>query len=162
MTTGDTPTTPASSQPGVILLLSGPNLNLLGVRQPEVYGTATLQDHLATARRTAAEAGYDVEHLQANTEGPLVDAVHGARNRCVAIVVNAGALTHYSWALHDALSAFDGVKVELHLSNTHARDTWRHHSVIAPAVHGSVQGFAGDGYRLAMLGALGLLASRTR
>lgn len=161
MTTGDTQTNSAESR-GIILLLSGPNLNLLGVRQPEVYGTATLSDHVETARRTAAEAGYTVEHLQANTEGPLVDAVHAARNRCVAVIVNAGALTHYSWALHDALNAFDGVKVELHISNTHARDTWRHHSVIAPVVHGSVQGFAGDGYRLATLGAVGLLASRTR
>ena len=155
-------TEPTAAHSGLILLLSGPNLNLLGVRQPEVYGTATLTDHVGTARRVADEGGYSLEHLQANSEGPLVDAVHSARNRCHAIIVNAGALTHYSWALHDALNAFDGVKIELHLSNTHARDAWRHHSVIAPAVHGSVQGFGGDGYRLAVLGALGLLASRTR
>jgi 3-dehydroquinate dehydratase II len=143
-----------------ILLLSGPNLNLLGSREPQIYGTATLADHLDTARTVAEAGGYAIEHLQANSEGPLVDAVHQARNRCSAIIVNAGALTHYSWALHDALSAFDGVKVELHLSNTHARDTWRHLSVIAPAVNGSIQGFGGDGYRLAMLGVIALLSKR--
>ncbi len=151
-----------TSQPPVnlILLLSGPNLNLLGSREPHIYGTATLSDHVATAQSVAADNGYDVEHLQSNTEGVLVDAVHNARGRCAAIVVNAGALSHYSWALHDALSAFEGVKVELHLSNTHARDTWRHRSVIAPVVQGSVQGFGGDGYRLAMLGVIGLLGKR--
>jgi 3-dehydroquinate dehydratase II len=144
----------------IILLLSGPNLNLLGSREPHIYGTATLDDHLHTAHEAAASGGAVVEHLQSNVEGDLVSAVHSARGRAAAIVVNAGALTHYSWALHDALSAFDGVVVELHLSNTHARDTWRHHSVIAPVAHGSVQGFGGDGYRLAILGALALLAKR--
>jgi 3-dehydroquinate dehydratase II len=141
----------------IILLLSGPNLNLLGSRQPEIYGTATLEEHVAIAHEVAVSHGYTIEHLQSNVEGDLVSAVHSARGRCAAIIVNAGALTHYSWALHDALGAFDGVKVELHLSNTHARDSWRHHSVIAPVVHGSVQGFAGLGYRLAVLGAVGLL-----
>jgi 3-dehydroquinate dehydratase II len=144
----------------ILLLLSGPNLNLLGSREPEIYGTATLADHVAVASQTAAAAGLVVEHLQSNTEGELVTAVQQARGRCAAIIVNAGALTHYSWALHDALSAFDGIKVELHLSNTHARDTWRHHSVIAPVVHGSVQGFGGAGYRLAVEGALTMLAGR--
>lgn len=141
----------------IVLLLSGPNLNLLGTRQPEVYGTSTLDDHVATARAIAEAGGFDLEHLQSNNEGPLVEAVHGARNRCVAIVVNAGALTHYSWSLADALSAFEGVRIELHLSNTHAREKWRHTSVIAPVVHGSVQGFGGHGYALAVEGALRLL-----
>jgi 3-dehydroquinate dehydratase II len=144
----------------IIVLLSGPNLNLLGSRQPEIYGTATLDDHVRTAVDTAAGGGAVIEHMQSNSEAGLIDAVHAARGRAAAIIVNAGALTHYSWALHDALGAFDGVIVELHLSNTHARDTWRHHSVIAPVCHGSVQGFGGDGYRLAVLGALALLAKR--
>ena len=146
----------------IVLLLSGPNLNLLGSREPAVYGTATLDEHVASATRVAAEHGLDLEHVQSNAESVLVDAVHGARGRCAAIIVNAGALTHYSWALHDALSAFDGVKVELHLSNTHAREPWRHTSVIAPAVHGSVQGFAGAGYVLAVAGAAALLDARAR
>lgn len=141
----------------VLLLLSGPNLNLLGSREPEVYGTATLNDHVATARATADGFGLALDHVQSNGEAVLVDAVHAARNRCAAIIVNAGALTHYSWALHDALSAFDGVKVELHLSNTHRREPWRHTSVIAPVVHGSVQGFGGTGYELAVRGVAALL-----
>ncbi len=151
---------PASLARPIILLLSGPNLNLLGSREPAVYGTATLADHVATATLVAETGGADLEHQQANVEGELIAAVHAARGRCAAIIVNAGALTHYSWALHDALGSFDGVKVELHLSNTHARDVWRHQSVIAPAVHGSVQGFGGIGYRLAVEGALALLKER--
>jgi 3-dehydroquinate dehydratase II len=141
----------------IVLLLSGPNLNLLGTRQPEIYGTSTLDDHVASARSIANAAGCDLEHLQANDEGSLVDAVQAARNRCAAIVINAGALTHYAWSLADALSTFEGVRIELHLSNTHAREKWRHTSVIAPVVHGSVQGFGGHGYALAVEGALHLL-----
>lgn len=141
----------------IVLLLSGPNLNLLGTRQPEIYGRAMLDDHVATARALADAAGCDLEHIQANDEGTLVEAVHAARNRCAAIVINAGALTHYGWSLADALGAFEGIKVELHLSNTHAREKWRHTSVVAPVVHGSVQGFGGHGYALAIDGALRLL-----
>jgi 3-dehydroquinate dehydratase II len=144
----------------IILLLSGPNLNLLGSREPAIYGTTTLADHVATATSIAVAGGAHIEHVQSNTEGELATAVQNARGRCAAIIVNAGALTHYSWALHDALTAFDGVKVELHLSNTFARDSWRHHSVIAPAVHGSVQGFGAIGYRIAVEGALALLKER--
>jgi 3-dehydroquinate dehydratase-2 len=155
--TGSVAVTTAAVPPPVILLLSGPNLNLLGTREPAVYGTDTLDDHVARATRTAAGHGFALEHVQANAEGPLVDAVHTARGRCAAIVVNAGALTHYSWALHDALGAFEGVKVELHLSNTHRREPWRHHSVIAPQVHGSVQGFGAHGYVLAVEGAVRLV-----
>ena len=148
------------SSSSIVLLLSGPNLNLLGSRDPAVYGTATLDDHVAAATAVAVEHGLTIEHLQSNREGDLVDAVHAARGRCGAVVINAGALTHYSWALHDALAAFDGVKVELHISNTHAREAWRHHSVIAPVVHGSVQGFGGHGYVLAVEGAARLLRDR--
>src|SRR5262245_14250855 len=100
-----------------ILLLSGPNLNLFGQRDPGVYGTATLEQMVATARETLAKYGHDLEHLQSNHEGELVDAIQGARGRCAALIVNAGALTHYSYALTDALATFDGTKVELHVSN---------------------------------------------
>ncbi len=134
----------------IVLLLSGPNLNLLGEREPAVYGTATLDDHVALAAATAAGLGLSVEHLQSNHEGALVDAVHAARGRCAAIVVNPGALTHYSWALHDALAAFEGPVVELHLSNPNAREEWRHTSVVAPVATGAIAGFGGDGYRLAV------------
>jgi 3-dehydroquinate dehydratase II len=147
--------------PPVIVLLSGPNLNLLGTREPAVYGTDTLADHVRRAAETAASHGFTLRHLQANEEGPLVEEVHRCRGTAAAIVINGGALTHYAWALHDALAAFDGVIVELHLSNTHRRDTWRHESVIAPVAHGSVQGFGAHGYVIAVEGAARLVAQRT-
>jgi len=134
----------------VVLLLHGPNLNLLGDREPEIYGTATLDDHVATARGAAEAAGFELEHLQSNHEGELVDAIHAARRRCAAIIINPGALTHYAWSLHDALAAFGGVVVEVHLSNPNAREPWRHTSVVAPVATGSIMGFGGHGYALAV------------
>lgn len=145
----------------VVLVLSGPNLNLLGRREPEVYGAATLDDHLATVRDVAATYGLAVEHLQSNHEGVLVDAVHEARGRVAAIIVNPGAFTHYAWALHDALAAFDGPIVELHLSNPNAREPWRHTSVVAPVATGSIVGFGGHGYALAVTAVARLLAAET-
>lgn len=134
----------------LILLLSGPNLNLLGEREPEIYGTATLDEHVGTATAAAEAAGLAIEHFQSNHEGDLVEAIHGARGRCAAVIVNAGALTHYAWSLHDALAAFGGPVVELHLSNPRAREAWRHVSVIEPVATGVVAGFGGDGYRIAV------------
>ena len=134
----------------IVLLLSGPNLNLLGSREPAVYGADTLGDHVATAEKTAARHGLTVEHVQSNHEGALVDAIHAARGRCAAIVINPGAFTHYSWAIHDALAAFEGPIVELHLSNPNAREPWRHTSVVAPVATGSIVGFKGHGYELAI------------
>ncbi|HUR17410.1 MAG TPA: type II 3-dehydroquinate dehydratase [Acidimicrobiales bacterium] len=133
-----------------VLLLSGPNLNLLGDREPEIYGTETLEEHLAAATKAAEEQGIVLEHLQSNHEGELIDAVQQARGRCQAIVVNAGALTHYAWALADALSAFGGPVVELHLSNPQAREPWRHRSVVSPVADGCISGFGGAGYALAI------------
>jgi len=140
----------SASAARTVLLLSGPNLNLLGEREPEVYGTATLEDHVATARTTAKRVGLEVEALQSNQEGELLEAIHGARGRYAAIVINPGALTHYAWSLHDALAAFEGPVVELHLSNPNARELWRHTSVIAPVATGSIVGFGGLGYELAI------------
>ena len=133
-----------------ILLLSGPNLNLLGEREPQHYGTATLADLVALARETAAAAGHEIEHVQSNHEGDLIDAIHGARGRCAAIVCNAGAFTHYASALTDALALYDGVKIEVHLSNPYAREEWRHRSVISPVVDGVVAGLRATGYRVAI------------
>jgi 3-dehydroquinate dehydratase-2 len=133
-----------------VLLLSGPNLNLLGIRQPDIYGTATLDDHVGRARAAAEGRGLTLEHVQSNHEGDLVEAVHAARGRVAAIIVNAAALTHYSWSLHDALAAFDGPVVELHLSNTAAREPWRHTSVVSPVATGTITGFGGHGYELAV------------
>ncbi|HEY5097010.1 MAG TPA: type II 3-dehydroquinate dehydratase [Acidimicrobiales bacterium] len=144
----------------LIVLLSGPNLDLLGERQPAIYGTATLDDHVATATAVADRLGYRVEHLQTNHEGGLVEAVHAARGRAEAIIVNAGALSHTSWSLHDALAAFDGVVVELHLSNPAAREPFRHTSVIAPVADGCIAGFGGIGYGLAVDAVDRLLAAR--
>src|SRR5215207_9914489 len=127
----------------VVLLLNGPNLNLLGRREPSIYGHETLADHVATARAAAEAAGFTLEDLQSNAEADLVEAVHGARGRCAAIVVNAGALTHYGWSLHDALAAYEGVVIELHLSNPDAREPWRRTSVVAPVATGSIAGFKG-------------------
>lgn len=149
-----TSTGPASP---VVLLLSGPNLNLLGIREPEVYGTDTLDDHVARARTVAGAHGLELEHLQSNHEGVLVDAVQAARGRVAAIVVNAGALTHYAWSLHDALATFDGPVVELHLSNPGAREGWRHASVVTPVAKGTIQGFGGHGYELALEAVANLL-----
>ncbi len=145
---------------GLVLLLSGPNLNLLGEREPEVYGTATLEDHVAAATIAAQAHGLTLEHLQSNHEGDLVEAVHGARGRAVAIIVNAGALSHTSWSLHDALAAFDGVVVELHLSNPAAREPFRHTSTIAPVADGCIAGFGGLGYPLAVEAVSRILAGR--
>jgi len=149
---------PSGPAEGLVLLLSGPNLNLLGTRQPEVYGTATLDDHVAVATKAAAEHGLTLEHVQSNYEGVLVEAVQGARGRAAAIVVNAGAFTHYGWALHDALAAYEGVVVELHLSNPDRREPWRHTSVISPVARGCIAGFGGHGYRLAVDAVAALLA----
>ncbi len=141
-----------------ILLLSGPNVNLFGFREPEVYGYDTLDDMVGDARDAAAKHGYDLEHVHSNHEGDLVEAVQAARGRVDAIVVNPGALAHYGLSLADALRAFEGVKVELHVSNPSAREPFRHLSVIAPAVSGVVAGFGRPGYRLAVDAAAALLA----
>ena len=140
-----------------ILLVSGPNLNMLGSREPEVYGRDTLDELVGDARAVAEANGHSLDHVQSNHEGEIVDAVQQARNRCAAIVINPGALTHYSYALADALAAFDGPKIELHLSNPSSREAWRHTSVVAPVVTGTVAGLGRHGYRLALEAAVALL-----
>ncbi|MFZ0664768.1 MAG: type II 3-dehydroquinate dehydratase [Acidimicrobiales bacterium] len=144
----------------LVVLLSGPNLNLLGDREPAIYGLQNLADHVAEAADEAKQFGMRVEHLQSNHEGDLVEEVHRSRKRAAAIVVNAGALSHTSWALHDALASFDGVVIELHLSNPAAREPFRHKSVLAPATNGLICGFGGLGYRLAMNAVARLLSTR--
>lgn len=133
-----------------ILLIHGPNLNLLGTREPEVYGHATLADHVATVVAAAAVHGISVEHVQTNTEGEMVNAIHTAKSTADAIVINAGAFTHYSWAVHDALKSYSGNIVEVHLSNPGAREQFRHVSVLSPVVNGTISGFGGLGYALAV------------
>ncbi len=130
----------------VILLLSGPNLNLLGDRAPEIYGTETLLDHVTASREHANSQDFDLEHVQSNHEGDLIDAIHAARKRVAAIVINPGALTHYAWSLHDALEAYEGPIVEVHLSDPTKRESWRHLSVVEPVATASIVGKGGAGY----------------
>ncbi len=144
-----------------ILLVSGPNLNLLGEREPQHYGTTTLAELVALAGETAAKLGHDVEHVQSNHEGALIDAIHSARGRCAAIIINGGAFTHYAYALTDALATFEGVKIEVHLSNPYARERWRHRSVISPVVDGTITGLRADSYRLAVEAVAARLADET-
>lgn len=133
-----------------ILLLHGPNLNLLGDREPSVYGTATLDDHVELVRTAAAAFGHEIEAFQSNHEGAMVDAIHAGRGRAAAIIINPGAFTHYSWAIHDALAAFAGPIVEVHISNPERREPWRHTSVVSPVATGSITGLGMHGYELAV------------
>lgn len=134
----------------LVLVLSGANLNLLGERQPEIYGTTTLDDIVGQVTTYADGRGFDIEHHQSNHEGDLVDLIGSNRGRAAAIIINPGAFTHYSWAIHDALAAFDGPVIEVHLSNPSAREPWRHTSVVSPVAAGTIAGFGAFGYRLAV------------
>ena len=142
---------------GIILLLHGPNLNLLGQREPEIYGTATLDEYVTSVRQVATTAGHTLEDFQSNHEGQLVDAIHAARGRVDAIIINAGAFTHYAWSLHDALATFSGPVIEVHISNPNAREPWRHTSVIAPVANGTITGLGLFGYELAVTAVARLL-----
>lgn len=140
-----------------LYLLNGPNLNLLGKREPEIYGTATLKDAEALAAARAKALGHKIVFRQSNHEGELIDWIQEAREKAGALILNAGALTHTSIGLHDALKAFDGPIVELHVSNPQAREEFRRHSYVALAATGSICGFGIAGYALAVEAAHGLL-----
>jgi 3-dehydroquinate dehydratase-2 len=144
----------------LVLLLHGPNLNLLGQREPHIYGTDTLDDYVADTTVHAAALGLAVEAHQSNVEGELIGHIHRARGRCDAIIINPGAFTHYAWAIHDALAAFDGPVVEVHISNPNARESWRHTSVVAPVATGSIVGFGKVGYELAVRAVAAKLGQR--
>ena len=145
-----------------LLLLHGPNLSQLGTRDPEHYGTATLDDVVAIAREVAEEAGAELVHEQHEGEGELVRRLHAARDDgTTAVVINAGAYTHYSYAIRDALELLEVPKVELHLSNIHARERFRRTSVIASVCDGSIAGFGANGYRHAVRAAIELVEDRS-
>ncbi len=135
-----------------VLVLNGPNLNLLGTREPGVYGSMTLAEILADLEAVAlsADPPLRIEHVQSNHEGNLVDAIQTLGTSSAGIIINPGALTHYSIALRDALAAVGTLTIEVHLSNIHAREEFRHHSVVAPVVLGQIVGLGPDGYRLAL------------
>lgn len=140
----------ATGAPLPILLLNGPNLNMLGTRQPEVYGTAPLDDIVALAERTAAEHGFGVRALQTNHEGEMIDAIGAARGQISGIVINPAAWTHTSVALIDALVLPEVPIIEVHLSNVHARESFRHHSYVSPIAAGVIAGFGIAGYEYAV------------
>ncbi len=140
-----------------LLILNGPNLNLLGQREPAIYGAATLADVDVLCRQTGERLGCSVDCLQSNHEGVLIDAIHEAgrafkAGTLLGVVLNAGAYTHTSVALHDAIKGAAVPVVEVHISNVHAREAFRHHSYISPAAAGIVVGFGIDGYVLAIEG----------
>jgi 3-dehydroquinate dehydratase-2 len=145
---------PVAGQVGgdYVLVLNGPNLNLLGTREPGVYGSTTLAEIVADLESLAlgADPPLRIEHVQSNYEGRLVDAIQSLGPTSAGIIINPAALTHYSIALRDALAAVGAPTIEVHLSNIHTREEFRHHSVVAPVVLGQIAGLGPDGYRLAL------------
>jgi 3-dehydroquinate dehydratase-2 len=133
-----------------ILVLNGPNLNMLGVRQPEVYGSASLDDVIDLCKQTAARHGLAVAHFQSNSESALIDRIHQARGQESAIVINPGGLTHTSVALRDALVIPEVPVVEVHISNVHAREEFRHHSFVSPIATAVIAGLGIQGYAAAI------------
>ncbi|MBR1423341.1 MAG: type II 3-dehydroquinate dehydratase [Ruminococcus sp.] len=133
-----------------ILVMHGPNLNLLGEREPGVYGTDTFESINAEVSARANELGFECEVFQSNSEGALIDKLHAARLDCAGVVLNAGAYTHYSYAIRDAITAVKIPVIEVHISNVHSRDEFRHTSVISPVCRGVIAGFGKNSYLLGL------------
>lgn len=145
-----------------IAVIHGPNLNLLGLREPEVYGSHTLEEIDEALRALAAELGVEVRISQHNGEGEIVEAIHACLDWADAIIINPAAYTHYSIAIRDALQAVRLPVIEVHLSNIHAREPFRHHSVVAPIAYGVIAGFGIDSYLLALRAAKNIVQKRSR
>jgi 3-dehydroquinate dehydratase-2 len=165
-------TSPAASRPfgarrafavsRLVFVLNGPNLNLLGKRQPEVYGRETLADVEAACRRVGADLKLDIEFRQSNREYEIIDWVHEARERAAAIVINPAAFTHTSVAILDALHTFEGPILEVHISNVHKREPFRHHSYVSGVASGVIAGFGTQGYELALQRVARLIGPATK
>jgi 3-dehydroquinate dehydratase-2 len=136
--------------PKLVTLLNGPNLNLLGLRQPEIYGQETLDDVASKVSDLAEELGLGLKALQSSHEGQLVDWIHAARGTSAAIIINPGAYSHTSIAILDALNAYEGVVIEVHISNIHKREAFRHHSYVSARADGVIAGCGTEGYLLAL------------
>ncbi|WP_434750448.1 type II 3-dehydroquinate dehydratase [Paenibacillus amylolyticus] len=134
-----------------IIVINGPNLNMLGVREPGIYGTLSLKDIEGKIRRQAEELGVSIAFYQSNHEGDIIDRIHAAMGEADGIMLNAGAFTHYSYAIRDAINAVKVPTVEVHLSNIHAREAFRHHSVLAAETIGQIAGFGEVSYELGLL-----------
>jgi 3-dehydroquinate dehydratase-2 len=145
----------------VILILNGPNLNLLGLREPQIYGSETLADVIAACTAQADALGLEVQAFQSNHEGALVDAIQAARGQAAGIVINPGAYSHTSVAILDALSAYDGKVIEVHISNIHKREAFRHHSYVSARADGVIVGCGTQGYGLALQRLARLLEAKT-
>ena len=143
-----------------VFVINGPNLNLLGSREPEIYGRTTLADIEAETRKRAAALGLSVEFRQSNHEGELVDWLQEARTKAVAVVLNAGAYTHTSVALHDALKAVEAPIIEVHISNPYKREPFRHTSFVSPVATGVICGVGALGYSLAIEAIASLIAAK--
>jgi 3-dehydroquinate dehydratase II len=141
-----------------VLVLNGPNLNLLGLRQPEIYGAATLVDVEADCRALATELGLTLRFEQSNAEHQLIDWIHQARAKTAAIIINPGAFSHTSIAILDALNTFDGKVIEVHVSQIHKRESFRHHSYVSHRADGVIVGCGVEGYQLALRRVASLLS----
>lgn len=145
-----------------VLILNGPNLNMLGTREPEIYGATTLADIEASCRAHSAKLGLEVDFRQSNHEGELVEMIQQARGKANCIIINPAAYTHTSVAIHDALKMTGLPVIEVHLSNVHAREAFRHHSYVSPIATGVLCGFGADGYIMALDAAARLVAAQTK
>lgn len=143
-----------------IAVINGPNLNLLGTREPEIYGSVSLEQIIKDLGKSAASSGYSIVHFQSNAEGELVDAIQKAGAECAGILINAGAYTHTSIALHDAIRGAKKPAVEVHLSNIYRRESFRHHSYISPVAEGIVAGFGPQSYELALAALIQILKNQ--
>lgn len=133
-----------------VYILNGPNLNLLGKRQPEIYGHDTLDDIEARCRKLAGKLGFDIKFFQSNHEGAIIETIHEARDAACGIVINPAAFTHTSVAILDALQMFEGPVIECHISNVHQREAFRHHSYVSLRADGVIAGLGTEGYELAL------------
>ncbi len=140
-----------------VFLINGPNLNLLGKREPSIYGADTLEDVAERCEALGKPSGFELKSMQSNHEGQIIDWIHQAREEADAIIINPGAFTHTSVAIYDALQAYEGLVFEVHISNVHKREAFRHHSYVSARAEGVIAGFGIEGYELALRRVISLL-----